>query len=281
MFMASTKSRLSEFHIHRSFSSNRARIPPLLRGVVLLGLACFLTALCYGQPKSSRLNVVRRRIVLVRPPEVVRQFPKRRTAVVFYPVITGHGDPRVLQKVRDLLRIENIFEYSLEDYRKDPWLTEFNYRVNYNGDYIFDVTFTQSGMAAYPDIQTKHLAIDLKRGALMKAADVFETNSFKPLASIVNEKLQAELRQISARIRSRPDLEAAERNSLLEAFEDLKFEIANLDDFSVNASGMTFLYDAGFPSAHWRFEPRGRYFVPYAQLKPYMKSDSLLAQFVR
>jgi hypothetical protein len=183
--------------------------------------------------------------------------------------------------VREILRIENIFEYSMNDYEQDAWLTEFNYKINYNANHIFDVTFTQSGMAAYPDTQTRHMAIDLTRGALIKSVDVFEARSFKELASVINEKLQIELRQLSARVKSRADLEAAERNSLLEAFEDVKFETANLDNFSINSKGVTFLYDLGLPFQHQAFEPRGQYFIPYTELKPYMKSDSLLAQFVR
>ncbi len=57
--------------------------------------------------------------------------------------------------------------------------------------------------------------------------------------------------------------------------------VQNLDDFSVGRMGITFLYDAGFPHVFKAFEPQGRYFFNYAQLKPYLKDDGPLGQFIR
>ena len=65
-----------------------------------------------------------------------------------------------------------------------------------------------------------------------------------------------------------------------ESEEVLKFTKENLDDFSVGTKGLTFLYDAGYPHAIQAFEPNGRYFFSYSQLKPYIKRDGLLGQFV-
>ncbi|HYJ45883.1 MAG TPA: hypothetical protein VEV81_04655, partial [Pyrinomonadaceae bacterium] len=62
---------------------------------------------------------------------------------------------------------------------------------------------------------------------------------------------------------------------------DVKFKSADLDDFSVGARGITFLYDAGFPHVVQALEPVGRYFFSYAQLKPYIKRDGPLALFIR
>jgi hypothetical protein len=65
-----------------------------------------------------------------------------------------------------------------------------------------------------------------------------------------------------------------------EAGEVQEFKIENLDDCSVGARGITFLYDAGYPHAIQAFEPEGRYFFSYAELKPYIKRDGILGQFV-
>ncbi|HEX9421955.1 MAG TPA: hypothetical protein VF899_01840 [Pyrinomonadaceae bacterium] len=136
----------------------------------------------------------------------------------------------------------------------------------------------QSGMAAYPDDQTKHFLINLKDGSIAKAPDAFEPSKFTMLAAAVNRKLQDEIKQIEDENAASSDGEAKEWSK--EADENLKFEINNLDDFSVGRRGIIFLYDAGFPHAIKAFEPRGKYFFSYAELKPYIKRDGLLGQFV-
>ena len=65
-----------------------------------------------------------------------------------------------------------------------------------------------------------------------------------------------------------------------EAQEPLKFTIENLDEFSVGAKGITFLYDAGYPHAIQAFEPIGEYFFSYSELKPFIRRDGLLGQFI-
>ena len=96
---------------------------------------------------------------------------------------------------------------------------------------------------------------------------------------MVNRKLQSELRKILAELAaSKSDPEDIRISR--EAGEVQNFKIENLDDFSVGARGITFLYDAGYPHVIQAFEPEGKYFFSYAELKPYIKRDSILGQFV-
>ncbi|MDQ5843724.1 MAG: hypothetical protein M3539_00320, partial [Acidobacteriota bacterium] len=60
----------------------------------------------------------------------------------------------------------------------------------------------------------------------------------------------------------------------------LRYTIENLNEFSVGAQGITFLYDAGYPHAIQAFEPNGKYFFRYAELKSFIKPDGLLGQFI-
>lgn len=229
---------------------------------------------------DSRLYVRRRRIVLVRSGKVAREFPQRKTAIVTYPVIGGLSNAAALQKARSILLINNVFDSSLKDYRDDAWLTEFTYQVNFNGNYIFDITFVQSGVGAYPETHSRHFIIDLKRGEILTASDVFDLERMNTLAALVDQKLQAELRQIEESIKAAGlDVEGA--RSLHETLAGMKFEVRNLDDFSVGKNGVTFLYDAGLPHAIKAFEPVGQYFIAYSEIKPYIRPDGLLGQFVR
>lgn len=244
-----------------------------------------ITSVSYAQSKpgpgrvDDRVIIKPRTVTLIRRPSLVKGFPEKRSAKVTYPVISGLKNVPVLRRVQSLLQVKNVFDTSLEDYREDRWLAEFGYKVNYNRNYVLDVTFTQSGSGAYPDTHTKHFAINLKDGSVLKAAEVFIGDKSEALAALVNNKLQAELKKIVEELtasKSDPeDLRIAK-----EAQEPLTFTIENLDGFSVGAKGITFLYDAGYPHAIQAFEPIGEYFFSYSELKPFIRRDGLLGQFI-
>jgi hypothetical protein len=223
--------------------------------------------------------VQRRRILLRRSAEVRRNFPQRQTAVVTYPIISGLR-PNILKRVRALLSFKNIFDYSLSDYRNDAWLSEFSYVVNHNAASLLDITFTQSGMAAYPDEQSKHFLIDLRSGTLVTAAEAFQSEKLNVLAAEVDAELQKELTKLRKENAASSDQED-EKAAVNDAYDILRFELKDLHNFSVSKRGVTFLYDAGFPHVIKALEPSGRYFFQYERLKPYIKGDGPLGQILR
>lgn len=244
--------------------------------------ACFVT---FAQPATAVANeraiVTRKRVVLVRTGRVARQLPHKRRAVVAYPVVSGLSDPRVLRKVRAALDLKNVFDSSLEEYRQEAWLEELDFQVNYNKNQLLDITFWQTGSAAYPDSHEKHFTISLKSGDVLKAADVFELASFHALAALAHEKLLAEVNELTKVVEEDDQIAAEERASLKEALSGLSFKVEDLDQFVVSDQGLTFLYDAGFPHVMKALEPEGRYFFSYAQLAPYIKRDGPLGRLVR
>ncbi|MCM3902975.1 MAG: DUF4163 domain-containing protein [Pyrinomonadaceae bacterium] len=259
-----------------------------MQRLILVFLAVLALTTYAGQPirvsaglLQDRLIVRPRRIVLVRSAKLAKQFPDRKTATVTYPVISGLGDRAVLRRIRSLLDFKNIFDYSLQEYRDDAWLSEFSYTVNYNRNFLFDITFNQNGVAAYPDDQSKHFLINLKNGRIIKAADAFLVDKFGALAALVDQKLQAELKEITTEAKVTSNLEATEFQSIVEGLEQMKFGPEHLEDFEVGAQGITFLYDAGLPHAIQAFEPEGRYFFSYSELTPYLNPTGPLGQFVR
>ena len=100
------------------------------------------------------------------------------------------------------------------------------------------------------------------------------------LTAKIDNKLKAELKNILkelAESKSDPeDIRIAQ-----EAQEPLEFTSENVNDFSVNAKGVTFLYDAGYPHAIRAFQPEGHYFFSYAELRPFIRKDGPLGVFVR
>jgi len=211
---------------------------------------------------------------------VAKQFPERKTAVVRYPTLRGLDNPQTLKKVQTLLAVKNVFGISLNEYREDAWLEEFDYKVGYNKNYLFDVTFSQSGMGAYPDSQSKHFIISLRTGNVITAADAFDGKGLPKLAQTVDAKLQAEIREIINDLASDKELDNEQRESLKSTLSELKFKLENLDEFEVGAKGITFLFDAGFPHVIQALQPDGRYLFSFAALKPYIRSDGPLAPLV-
>lgn len=225
-------------------------------------------------PASPSVSIQKRRVVIVRRGQFVKDFPERRRAIIHYPVVRGPQNSEVLRKVRSLLNLKNVFDTSIDEYRQDTWLTELDYEINYNRNYILDITFTQSGVAAYPDVHTKHFAINLKTGELIKASDAFTSPSLGTLAELLDGKLKAEIKQI---LKENP----GEKENAEILFGELKYKVSDLDDFSISARGITFLFDAGFPHAVQALEPNGRYFFSYTELQRLIKPDGPLAVFVR
>jgi len=254
-------------------------------------MLALITSLCAADASSQsragtislsndRVVITPRTIVIVRRGKLVKDFPEKRRATIKYPVVSGLSDANVLRRVRSILDVKNVFDTSVTEYREDNWLEEFGYQVNYNNDYILDITFTQSGSGAYPDTQTKHFAINTKNGNIIKAADAFDRAKMSQLFDVVKAKFNSELKQILVDLKeSQSDPE--DIRIAKEAQEALEFKLADLDDFSITGKGVTFLYDAGYPHVIQAFEPEGRYFFTYAQLKPFIKRDGPLGQFIR
>lgn len=249
----------------------------------LLLLAAFAAAPAPRASAQERAVVRKKRVVVIRTGEVARDFPHRRRAVVNLPVVSGLSDPKVLRKVRAALDLKNVFQTSLAEYRRDAWLEELDFKVNYNRRHILDVTFWQEGSGAYPDTQQAHFAISLRTGDVLKAQDVFEPAGLYALAALANEKLRAEVAE-QIRVVERDKELSADADGLSgikDALSGLSFNVEHLDNFEVGEAGVTFLYDAGFPHVIQAVQPAGRYFFTYAQLAPYVRRGGPLGVFLK
>ena len=248
----------------------------LIFSVLILASINQAASIAFASASDAVPSVVlqKRRIVIVRRGKFVRDFPERKRAIVNYPVVMGPRNSAVLRKVRALFDFKNIFDTSLAEYRADTWLSEFDYKVNYNRNFILDITFMQDGIGAYPDTHTRHFAINLRNGELIKATDAFNSSSLNQLAALVDKKLQAENQET---IRDSGD----DRETARDLLKDLKFTVDNLNEFSISDKGITFLYDAGFPHAVQALQPVGEYSFSFAELKSHIKRDGPLGVFVR
>lgn len=166
-------------------------------------------------------------------------------------------------------RIQALLDEEIAEYRSDPndcWLASLDYTIHYNEDGILDVTFRASGVGAYPDWHTQHVALDLASGAKL-GASVFVAEKHEALAKLVNQKLERALRGVDLKVLWNDEVRA--------------FKPVNLGDFMVTREGVVFLYD--FRVAH---VVRGQtqlqeYLVPWSVVRPFVDPKGPLGRVRR
>lgn len=192
------------------------------------------------------------------------------TDVALVPVITGLP-VSVLKNIRKELKLERVMgEHSHELFKKkDVW--NLNYDVTYNEDYILGLTFRW----VFWSETAKTLAFDLTNGRLIKLSDLILPERMEKLAELVDNRLQGEIREMISHHKDSRNLEWA-----IKSQGTLKVTVGDLEDFSICETGLTLFFHAGFHhTASWA-EPKGRYFFTYTELKPFLKPQTPVSQFI-
>ena len=227
-------------------------------------------------PSADRVLIEPKTVTFVRGKKG-QEYPNYKEAIVKYPQVTGLTDPAVLQNVQTAISLKSVMGQSLDELRTEFqdtwWLSAIDYTVNYNQNALLDLTFTISGVGAYPSTYEKHRLVSLKTGKLLRAFDVFKRESFGTIAVLVNNAMQAEMKQAIAKA-------GQDGADIREQLSNKRFQIRNLNSFTVSDKGITFLYDFDFPHVMLALQPSGRYFFSYDQLKAYVKPDGALGVFL-
>ena len=117
------------------------------------------------------------------------------------------------------------------------------------------------------------MVVDLRSGRSLRASDVFDRTTFKAMTAMVNTAMAADQQQAIAKAKG-------ESEGLADQLKQHTFRLKHLNDFGVDDRGVTFRYNYGFPHVSRALEPEGRYFFSYDQLKPFIRKDGALGQFV-
>ena len=224
--------------------------------------------------------------VVVTPKKVVykrsvRNVPDfKRTFEVRYPTFSGKLKPASLRGLKTGTDYWRIFDTTLPDNLKDDtWLSRFDYVVKYNKHNLLDIWLIMEGVGAYPDGTTKYLVFDTRTGNKVDFPDLFMANRMPELLG----KIRAVMKRTESEIKDEEMREAleAERETNPE-FHPRPDQIGFKQlDFTISEKGVTFLYDYGYPHVVQALEPSGEFFLSYAELKPFIRPDGLLARFVR
>lgn len=206
-------------------------------------------------------------------------------AVVSYPLAMDKYVPSqsilpTLQKSLSTEKIigDSVAKIAAEIKEGKNWLEEIQYQVVYNKNYLVNIEMTQSGCGAYPDSSVRRALISTKDGRSLSAKDLFVESSFKSLKAMIHKKLEenAQTQSKDLAAGSAEDKDSL-RNQIQESF---KYSQIDLSQFVLDDSGITFTYDWGFPHAIEALEPSGDCSYTFAELKPYIRKDGPLAQFL-
>jgi hypothetical protein len=234
---------------------------------ILLVVALGLTAIA-GAAQS----------IVITPKKTIYRRPKpqidfKRTFTVRRPVAKA-ATPALSKKITAAISPEKVLALNVrEEMSEYQWLEEADYKVLFNQNGVLCVELWMVGTAAYPDSVTKRVVIDAATGSVVRPADVFQKLS--SLAQLVKKTQAAEVATATKEIKSDPDARPED------LFSETNFTEKDFDQFSVTAKGVTFYYDYGFPHVLEALQPSGEYHYSWAQIKPFVRTDGLLARFVR
>jgi hypothetical protein len=225
-------------------------------------------------------SVVFAQNVTVTPRKVTYKRPKplsayKKTFVVNYPRVKA-ASPALAKKIENNLSYERIFNFKIkEEISEIQWLEEAGFLVDYNKNGILGLTMWIEGSGAYPSGVSKPIVINLKTGNRVRPQDIFVR--LPELVAKGRNAQRAEIKREIAVIKK----ENPEEENPAQLFENARFNLKDLNEFSISDKGVTFWYNYGFPNVIKAFQPEGRYFFSWAELKPFIKPDGLLAQFIR
>jgi hypothetical protein len=238
---------------------------------ILLGI---IILFALGSVAAAQSVVVTTKKVTYTRPKPIGDHKK--TFVINYPKVKA-ASAAVSRRIESAISYEKAFGLDLKEEMTDAqWIEEADYKVNYNKNGLLSVELSIMGSGAYPDGSTKHIVVDTRTGKRVLPGEVFVyVNGLVDMAKKVQKK---EIADAIAEIRNNKDWEEDEPEKL---FETANFTMENLKGFSIDDEGVTFYYDYGFPHVIQAMQPTGTYTFTWAQMKPYIRTNSVLGRLVR
>lgn len=200
----------------------------------------------------------------------------KKTFTINYPKVRART-PVISRRIEAAIDYRTILGINLKEELTAPqWLEEADFDVDYNKNGILSITLSMNGTGAYPSGIQRIVVVDTTTGKRVKAADAF--SNITGLIALIKKAQDKEIASSIAAIKSDPDNIDPDPAGL---FATATIQAADLEWFSVDEQGVTFHYDYGFPHVILAMQPDGSFFFTWAQMKPFIKPDSLLKTMVR
>lgn len=218
--------------------------------------------------------VITKKKTVYRRPKPMIDF--KRTFTVTRPVVKA-STPALSKKITAAVSPESVLELNIkEELGEMQWLEESDFETVYNKNGILCIRQWMTGTAAYPDSVTKYVVVDTKTGTKPTIQELF--SDLDGLAAKLKKLQTAQVKKAILEIKKDPENADADPEQL---FESTDLTANELDQFSISADGVTFYYDYGFPHVLEALQPDGEFKLTWAELKPFIRPDGLLARFIR
>ncbi|CAN5636763.1 hypothetical protein BH18ACI3_BH18ACI3_09650 [soil metagenome] len=222
---------------------------------------------------SQSIKIIPKKITYKRPAPIT---DFKKTFTVTFPKVKAFSTA-LSRKIENTISYERVLGLNINEEINDvQWLEDAAYEVGYNKTGLLSISISIHGAGAYPFGTEKALVVDLKTGNRIKPSDVFV--SINKLTALVLNAQKMETMRTIAEIRNHPEDRDIDPEQL---FLKIDFRLSDLQEFAISNEGITFIYDYDFPYVVKAFQPEGRYFFTWNQLKPFIKRSGLLARFVR
>ncbi len=202
-----------------------------------------------------------------------------REAKLSYPVIINVPELELQDKIQDSISLKSTFGRSLTEmeteFKESHWLTSLEYTVNYNDNGLLSLTYTTTGLGAYPSQFLVYRSVNLTTGSVLHANDLFTTEGLGAIALQVDKQLQDAIKVQVSKLGT-PNTEGIDPS----IYKSHRFRIKNLNDFTITPNGIMFHYEFGFPHVLIAAEPKGDFLMTYAQLKSYAKPSGPLLRLL-
>lgn len=218
--------------------------------------------------------VVSKRMVSYNRPRPVAEH--KRSFSVSYPKVKA-SNLKLAKKIESELSYLKNFGLNIkEEITETQWLEEADFDVTYNRGGLLVVKLFYSGSGAYPDGSSKFVAINSKTGERITATQAFA--QIPELVELIREKQkQFEAKQL-AELKNEPEESGSDISDLL---KEKQFSPSDLNEFDIDNSGITFVYDYGFPHAIQALEPESEYKFAWQEFRRFVNLKGPLAPFVR
>jgi hypothetical protein len=233
-------------------------------------IASVIIVLCTLSVIAQSVTITPRKTVYRRPKP---QHEFKKTFTIRRPIAKA-STPALSRRITAAISPDKVLEINIrEEMTEHQWLEEADYKVLFNQNGVLCVELWMTGTAAYPDGVTKRVVVNLRTGTVVRPHDVFR--DLPGLAALIKDAQTAEIAAATQEMKSDPDARPEE------LFSEANFTAEDLRDFTVDSGGVTFFYDYGFPHVLEALQPPGEFHFSWARLKPFVRTDGLLARFVR
>lgn len=218
--------------------------------------------------------------VVITPKKSVYKRPKpsseyKKTFTVTYPKVKA-ATPALSKKIETTISYAKLLDLNVqEEISEVQWLEEADFEVNYNARGILVITLWIEGSGAYPDGTSKTVAVNLRTGNLIQPADAF--TDLKGLVARIRQKQKTEIEASIRELKADPEEKDTDPAEL---FGEKEFKLTDLKEFAIDAKGVTFIYDYGFPHVIQALEPEGRYTYSWAEIAKFVKPQGPFGKFI-